>query len=241
MKGLKGEIDQRPRRFYGAASVEPGGGGWVVTLDGRPLRTPEKRALALPTQQLAQAIADEWAAQGERIDLQSMFNTRLANVAIDRTPAVREEMAGEAAGYARTDLTCHLADSPASLRQRQEAAWGPLRDWAGETLGVRLSPVVGVIAADQPAESIEAVRRHALSLDDFRLSALVHATALAGSVVLGLAVERRRITAEQAHELSRIDEAFQASLWGEDAEARTRADRMLAEARALNLWFDALG
>jgi len=241
MVSPKGEIDNRPKRFYTDVTVVGQGDSWSIRLDGKPLRTPEKKALVLPTEALANVIADEWRAQGERIDLQSMFNMRLANVAIDRTPVARGDLGKEAARYAHTDLVCHLAENPAVLRQRQEAAWAPLRAWAGLELGLSLVAVEGIIAASQPEDSVEAVRAHAAALDDFRLTALVHGIAMFGSAVLGLAAERRHITAAQAFELSRIDEEFQAQQWGEDAEAARRTERSRAEAHALDLWFDALG
>jgi chaperone required for assembly of F1-ATPase len=241
MVSPKGEIDNRPKRFYTGVAVVGQGDSWSVRLDGKPLRTPEKKTMVLPTEALANVIADEWRAQTERIDLQSMFNTRLANVALDRTPVARADLGKEAARYAHTDLVCHLAENPAVLRQRQEAAWAPLRAWAGLELGLSLIAVEGIIAASQPEDSVEAVRAHAAALDDFRLTALVHAIGMFGSAVLGLAAERRHITAAQAFELSRIDEEFQAQQWGEDAEAMRRTERSRAEARALDLWFDALG
>lgn len=239
-KGVKGEIDQRPKRFYELVSVARTGEAWSVLLDGRPLRTPEKRPLAFSREALAAVIAEEWRAQRERIDLQSMFNTRLANVALDRTPLAREALADEAAKYAETDLTCHLAEKPATLRMRQELAWGPLRAWAMGEMGVGLIPVTGVVPQPQPRESLAAVRAHALGLDDFRLTGLLHAVGLLGSAVLALAVERRRLAAAEAYDLSRIDEAFQAEHWGEDEEAARRTERQRAEARALDLWFEAI-
>jgi chaperone required for assembly of F1-ATPase len=241
MASPKGEIDRRPRRFYEKAGVVASEGRWAVQLDGKPLRTPAKKLLALPTEALANAVADEWARQGERIDLASMHNLRIANVAIDRAPETRSELAAEAARYAGTDLTCHLADAPQELKRRQEAAWAPLRAWAAEAHGVKLETTTGVLPREQPTASVEAVLRHAASLDDFRLTALVHAIALFGSAVLGLAVERGRITAVEAHRLARIDEEFQAGLWGEDAEATSRAAFTREEARALDVWFAALG
>ncbi|MEP7211131.1 MAG: ATP12 family protein [Alphaproteobacteria bacterium] len=241
MSLAKGEIDRRPRRFYESAGIAPSEGGWAVSLDGKPLWTPAKRALALPTEALAELIADEWRTQVDRIDFATMHANRLANVALDRTPESRAELAIEASRYAETDLVSHLADQPPKLRGRQEAAWTPLRTWAAETLGVQLTPVVGIIAPRQPPASIEAVRRHAESLDDFRLTAFVHSVAIFGSAVIGLAVERRRLTAVAGHEASMVDEAFQASLWGEDAEAARRRDAVRTEARTLDLWFDALG
>ncbi len=240
VKGVKGEIDQRPKRFYEQVSIVRGSDGWAVMLDGRPLRTPEKRMLAFPAETLAAVIAEEWRAQQERIDLQSMFNTRLANVALDRTPVAREALADEAAKYAETDLTCHLAEKPAALRVRQETAWAPLRGWALGEMGVGLIPATGIVPTPQPRGSLDAVRRHALGLDDFRLTGLLHAVGLLGSAVLGLAVERGRLAAADAYELSRIDEEFQAEHWGEDAEAARRTQRQRAEARALDLWFGAI-
>jgi chaperone required for assembly of F1-ATPase len=238
-KGVKGEIDQRPKRFYHDVSIEPVANGWQVLLDGRMLRTPERKPLTLPTRLLAQVIADEWSAQKERIDLQTMFNTRLANVVIDRAPAARNELAAEVAKYAETDLVCYLAEAPTSLRERQEAAWAPLRDWAGE-FGAPLYPVSGIVPLPQPRASLDALLRHAESLDDFRLTGLVHAVGLSGSAVLGLAVEQGRLTASEAFELSRIDEAYQSARWGEDIEAAKRAESHRAEARALDRWFQSL-
>ena len=239
---MKGEIDRRPRRFYANAGVAPAkGGGWAVSLDGKPLRTPAKRGLILPTEALGEVVANEWREQGERLDLATMHANRLANVALDRTPENRPGLVAEAVRYAETDLVSHLADNPPLLRQRQEASWTPLRVWAAEALGVRLIPVIGIIVARQPAHSIDAVHRHAEALDDFRLTAFVHSVALFGSVVIALAVERRKLTAIEGQEASLVDEIFQASQWGEDAEAARRRDCVRAEARTLDLWFDALG
>jgi chaperone required for assembly of F1-ATPase len=239
-RGVKGEIDQRPKRFYVDVSVVREGDVWRVALDGKALRTPNGHPLTLPTEALANVIADEWRAQVERIDLQSMFNTRLAHMAIDRAARAAGELAAEAARYAETDLVCHLAAGPASLRAMQEAGWTPARNRAGHEMGVRLVAVEGIIPARQPKESLEAMRRHAESLEPFRLSGLSHGIALFGSAVLGLGVERGWMSAAEAYELSRIDEAYQASKWGEDAEAVRRTERARAEARALDLWFRAL-
>jgi chaperone required for assembly of F1-ATPase len=240
MVSPKGEIDNRPKRFYREVAVVGQDDHWSIRLDGKPLRTPEKKLLVLPTEALAKVIADEWRSQGERIDLQNMFNTRLANVVLDRTPALRGELGREAARYAHTDLVCHLAEGPGKLHDLQEKTWAPLREWAADALGVKLDTVEGVMACAQPEKSVDAVRAHAATLDDWRLTGLVHTIAFLGSAVLGLAVERRRVTAAKAFEFSRIDEEFQAAQWGEDAEARRRTERNRIEARAIDLWFDAL-
>lgn len=239
-RGVKGEIDQRPKRFYSEVACDESEEGWVVLLDGRALRSPAGRRLVLPALSLADCLAGEWRAQDERIDLASMFNTRRAYGLADRPAGRRADLIAQAVAYAGTDLVCYLADRPAELRERQERAWGPVRDWAGDAHGVRLNTVSGILPLAQPETSLEAMRRHAGGLDDVRLDGLCAAIGLTGSAVLGLGVERGRLSAPEALDLSRIDEIFQAEQWGEDAEALARAQNLEREARALDLWLQAL-
>lgn len=229
-----------PRRFYKRARAVSRNGRWAVELDERPLKTPAKTDLTLPSEALAGAVAAEWEEQGERIDPSTMPLTRLANVAIDRAPETREAMAEEVARYTETDLVCHLAEGPSELRERQERAWRPLRDWAGRSLDVMLLPVEGVIASPQPEASRHAALAHARSLDDFRLTGLAWACGLYGSAVLALAVEQGKLDAETAFEHSRIDEAWQIEQWGEDAEAMAALAARRRDARAIGALFAKL-
>src|SRR5271163_2649422 len=111
------------KRVY--KSVEPRAvdGSWGVVLDGRPLRTPAKRELRLPSERLAAAIAGEWDAQDPDIRPETMPLTRLAATAIDRTAAERDKIVAEVANYAGTDLVCYRAAHPPALAARQETAW----------------------------------------------------------------------------------------------------------------------
>ncbi|KCZ54666.1 hypothetical protein HY29_14025 [Hyphomonas beringensis] len=215
-------------------------GGWTVQLDERAIKTPARAAMLLPTEKLAKAVAAEWNAQEEQIDLLSMHLTRLANVAIDRTPEVRYEMADELARYCETDLICHIAEDDEELAEREEAHWAPIRAWAGQALDVILVPVEGIIASPQPDASLEAARTYALSLDDFALTGLVYAFGLYGSAVLAMAVLEGELSATDAFEISRIDEAWQASQWGEDDEAKAATALRRIEAKALDTWLSGL-
>lgn len=229
-----------PKRFYKDAAVRTEGTGYAVELDGRPIKTPAKATLTVPTEQLAEAIASEWRAQGDSLDLQGMTLTRLANVALDRTPHTRADLAEELSRYAGTDVTCYLAQSPAELQKRQEAAWKPWRDWAGKELGVVLVPVIGLMASPQPEASLQAVRDYALTCDDFRLTALTWGCSLLGSTVLALAVEQGQLSASEALRASCVDEDWQIEQWGEDEEAQTVRAGRAREADALQQWFEAL-
>jgi len=230
-----------PKRFYKDAAAAEIDAGWTVQLDGRGLKTPTKAPLILPGQNLANALAEEWSRQEERIHISSMHLTRLANVAIDRTPLNRDGMADELARYCGTDLLCHLAASPADLRGRQDAAWTPIREWAGERFRIMLIPVEGIIAAPQPDASLQSARDHALSLGDFRLTGLSYACGLYGSALLALAVEQGRLDGADAFERTLIDEMYQMERWGGDEEAEARIAGHRKEAASVKVWFDSLG
>lgn len=230
------------KRFYTHVAVEPAAHGrFRLLLDGRPVQTPMRRELALGSQQLAMAAADEWSGQGERIDLSAMPMTRLAMSVTDhvepRLDAVREE----ALKFGATDLLCYRADTPARLVARQHETWRPYLDWAAETLGARLATRAGVMALAQADEAMAAL---ALAIDAFGAGELLVLHALTyrfGSLVLGLAVLHGRASAAEALEASRLDETFQAEIWGRDPEANARNERLAREVEDLARFLSLLG
>jgi len=230
----------RPKRFYKAAESGPVDGGWGVWLDGRPVRTPAGAVLATPTPSLAALIASEWSAQGEHIVLDEMTATRLAFTAVDRAAEAREEVSDEIARRAGADVLCYFAEAPDGLVEREAAAWGPMLDWAGETLGLQLIRVRGLIHQAQPQATLARAKALALELSDFELTGLVNAAGLFGSAVLAFALQRGRLTGDEALDLSRLDEAFQEDQWGIDEDAAARTAHMRAEASVLEQWFAAL-
>jgi chaperone required for assembly of F1-ATPase len=218
------------KRFYRQVSLAAlADGGHEVRLDGRPLRTPAKAALRLPALALAEAVAAEWAAQGEEIEPQSMPITRLANSAIDRVAAHRAEVVDQVAGFAATDLVCYRAATPQELAERQKAAWDPLLAWAGAELGAVLRTTSGVVPVAQEAGALAALRAPIEACDNFALAGLHGVVTAAGSLVIGLALAHGRLEVEAAWVASQVDEAFQIERWGEDEEA-TKARAALKSA-----------
>jgi chaperone required for assembly of F1-ATPase len=231
----------RPKRFYAAASFAPGDEGFLILLDDRPVRTPAQRRLTVPTPALAALIVEDWARQGEHIDLADMFATRLAFSAVDQAPAWRARMVDEVRGFAGSDLLCYFAANPQALFAEESERWGPVLDWAETALGLSFVRVVGVGHQPQPEETLARVGELAGALDDFSLAGLAHATSLFGSAVLALALQRGRLDGDAAFDLSRLDEAFQERQWGADAQAASRAALLRGETRLLDRWFGALG
>ncbi|TYB88491.1 ATP12 family chaperone protein [Oceaniovalibus sp. ACAM 378] len=211
------------KRFWSDVSLEATADGFGIRLDGRPVRTPGKRELLVPTQALAEVIADEWRAQAQVIDPSTMPATRSANSALEKVAPHRAVVQGEIAGYAETDLLCYRATGPAELIARQAAAWDPLLEWATTSLDARLLVTVGVMPVDQPPGAIRALTTAMNPMSDFELTGFHDLVALSGSFVLALAVARRHAGAEPAWDLSRIDESWQAELWGADEQAAEMA------------------
>ncbi len=218
----------------------PHEGGFAVALDARMLRTPAGARLILPGQALAELVASEWAAQEQVIDHGRMPVTRLAFTAADRIGAARAATAAEIARQAGADLLCYFADAPKALTERQEARWGPLLDWAAQTLDLRFERARGILHRAQPQATLDRVEALALSLDDFALAGLALAAGLFSSAVLALALQRGVLSGDEAFDLSRLDEAFQEEQWGIDAEAAERTARLRDEAVMLEQWFRAL-
>ena len=220
------------KRFYREAGVADTADGHAIELDGRPVKTPARRPLVLPTARAAEAVAVEWAAQGDAVEPATMPLTRLASTAIDWVADNRERVIGEIAAYAGAELLCHRAAAPADLAARQAQAWQPLLDWLAERHGVRLAVTDGITAAEHPDAAGAALRRAVAAFDDMALAALHTLTAACGSLVIGLALADGRIDGAEAWRLSRIDEDFQVERWGEDAEAAEAAAALRAEIEA---------
>ena len=221
------------RRLYaGVDVVQASGGAFAVVIDGRPARTPEGRELALPSEALARAVADEWRAQGETIDPFTMPLTRLASTAMDRVGAARRGVIDQALEYAGTDLLCYRAEAPAELAENQHDRWQPLLDWAADALGAPLRVTAGVSPVAQPKAALRTLGASVEALDDMELSVLSTVTAATGSLIVALALIEGRIGAIEAFDISQLDESFQISRWGEDAEAEDRRRRLKADIRA---------
>lgn len=209
-------------RFYDNVATAAQAGGYAVRLDDKPLRTPARRDLVLPTPALADLVADEWRGQGTTIAPASMPVTKLAATSTDLMPARREDAIAEVHGFAATDLLCYRADGPASLVERQDRVWQPWLDWAQRELDAGLLATRGVAPVAQPEPALRALRRHLDATGDWRLTGLHAATTLTGSLILGFAMTRGALDAAGAFAAALLDELFEIERWGEEETQQQR-------------------
>jgi chaperone required for assembly of F1-ATPase len=221
------------KRFYKAAQSARSDTGFVIHLDGKPVRTPAGLPLTLGAfDRLAHEIAAEWDAQEQEIKPATMPLTQLAATALDRVGPERPAIIEQMVAYARTDLLCYRADAPQALTERQHRLWQPVLDKTENRLGCRFAVTAGIIAVDQPPETIAAVEDRLQALDVWTLTVAQATAAASGSTVLALALVEGDISAADVFDLSQVDENWQIELWGEDAEATRRREALARDIAA---------
>ena len=223
-------VDLR-KRFYEKTSVDESEGAFRVLLDGKPVKTPARRALAAPTRALAQAIADEWDAQKDVIDPSKMPLTRLANSIIDGVVDAPGLVAEEIEKYLGSDLLFYRADGPEGLTKAQETHWDPVVAWARDDLGARFILAEGVVFAPQPEEAIKAARE-AIPAHPWALGAVHAVTTLTGSALLALALAAGRLDTDAVWAAAHVDEDWNLAQWGRDEAAMARRALRFKEMQA---------
>ena len=228
------------KRFYREARCAPAAGGYGVALDGKPVLTPAGRPLAVPGAALAEALAGEWAAQGERVEREAMPLTRLVCGALDLAPAARRSTVAAVARYAETDLVCYRAAAPPALAARQAAAWQPLVEWAAERYGARLAVTTGLRPIPQAPAALAALRAAVAAQDDLALAGLGFTTGALGSLVVALALLEGRLAAAAAADAALVDERYQMERWGADPELAERCRRLAGDVACADRLFRLL-
>lgn len=201
------------KRFWKEARAE----GGEVLLDGRPVRTPKRNPLALPTPALTDAIAAEWNGVGEELDPRALPLTGLANAAIDIVEPDRRAFGEALAKYGETDLLAYRAESPPELVARQASEWDPLLAWVQRRYDVHVEVTGGVMHRPQPAATIARLRDATVALGAYELAALSPLVTIGGSLVAGLALVERAFEAERLWDAVNLDQLWQEELWGADA------------------------
>jgi chaperone required for assembly of F1-ATPase len=227
------------KRFWKDVAVGEEDGGWGVSLDGRPLRTPARAALIVPTPALAEGIADEWRSVEAEIDPRAMPLTGIANGAIDRVAPERGAFAAGLSNYAAADLACYRAEGPRELVAREEKSWDELLAWARRRYDVDFATTSGIVHIAQPEATVERLSHAVATLEPFPLAGLAPLVTVGGSLVAALAVLEKAVPPEEAFDAVSIDERWQIEQWGADREAEealeNRRRDFLAAARFLSL------
>lgn len=227
------------KRFWRQAEAVERDGAWGIELDGKPLRTPAREPLTVPTKALAEAITAEWNGVEETIDAGALPLTGLANAAVDRVAPDKEAFAKGIGRYAEADLACYRAEGPSGLVERQAELWDKLLGWGRRRFDVDFRTTSGIVHVDQPTATIDQLSHAVAALGPFRLAGLSPLVTIGGSLLAALGVLEGALTPDQAWEAVTVDDRWQLEQWGSDAEAEAALDSrrrdFMAAARFLEL------
>lgn len=238
MSSAKPEPKPLLKRFYTAANLQQNADGFCITLDGRPIKTPQQKLLHTKSEKLAQHICAEWNAQEEHINSDAMPLTRLLNIALDRVAEDRPALLEDIARYCDTDLLFYREpqatknDAARELALLQQKHFTPILDWCSKTHGVTFALARGVMPISQPPATLQKLCSIFANANDHELAALAMMVPLLGSALIALALWQRTITVEEALVAARLDESVQAKYWGEDAEVAANWSAKARDIRA---------
>ena len=217
----RGTRTPQRKRFYREAGVGEAEGGFSVTLDGKPIRTPSGRIVTAPVRQIADAIAAEWQAQQETLDPLTMPLTRFANSVVEGVVDRVDLVADDVAKYLHSDLLFYRAGHPEALVAREAQHWDPVLFWAADTLGAHFILAEGIMHVVQPDNAVQAARA-AMPSDPWSVAAMHVVTTLTGSALLALALKHEVLTPDQVWAAAHVDEDWNAEKWGVDEEVAAR-------------------
>jgi len=217
------------RRFWKEVGIAEEPEGFRVTLDGRPIKSQGGAPQIVPSRALAEALAEEWRAQGEAVDPHGFPMRDIADLAIDWMGPDRPAQIASLLRYAETDTLCYRADPEEPLFRRQEEVWEPLVKACELQHGVRFERVSGIVHRPQPVATLARLRAILEGQDDFTLAALATMVPLGASMIVGLAALEEDTHPVRLFAAANGEEDWQAELWGADAEAiKARAAREAA-------------
>ena len=228
------------KRFYKDVTVETSEAGYQIYLDDRPVRSPAKAVVVVPTQALAEAVQAEWQAVEDEIQPEDMPLYSMAVTVTDRVTPQRQALADELAGYIHDDVLRYRSGDDLNLAARQKEMWDPWLGWAEQACGLRLPATAGLmpVSANDATEHI--VRNRLQPLTDAQFGCLYRVATLSGSVVLGLAFQGRHLGADEVFETAFVDELYQNSLWGADEEAVRRQQTIRSELKDVERFMNML-
>ena len=228
------------KRFYKEVTIAEAEDGFQICLDGRPVRSPAKAVLLVPSLALAQAVQAEWQAVEDEVQPDHMPLYAMAVTVTDRVTPQRQTLTDELAGYIHDDVLRYRSGDDLDLAARQTEIWDPWLNWAQDHCGLTLPATAGLMPVTADPASAQALTDRLHPLSDAVFGCLYRAATLSGSVVLGLAFQSGDLSAEDLFETAFLDELYQNSLWGADEEAVSRQSVIRSELKDVERFMNML-
>ncbi|XP_034952118.1 ATP synthase mitochondrial F1 complex assembly factor 2 [Chelonus insularis] len=203
------------KRFYRKTNIIQSGDKYEITLDQRKLKTPKGRVFEVSSRPLALAVALEWDSQEDTINRSNMHLTALCSTFLDNPQHLNKiDIVNYIINCLETDTILFQSDESEELYKLQVQRWDPIIQWFCDRYQVDIIKTKSISPPIIPANTKDILIRHISSFDSAALQGFMYGVDVLKSVILMLAVCDRYLNVEQAVSLSRLEEEFQISHWG---------------------------
>ncbi len=210
------------KRFYKDVSIRQDDSKYLILLDNMAVKTPQHNMMFVPTNKLAEAIATEWQAQKETLDIDSMPLTSLLYTYYDKIIPQKEQIVDALVPYLETEMVCYPSPEPLELKLEQEKIWNPIASWFSSKTNIKLNVTLDILNVAQDNNDMEQLKTILMKMPELRLTAMQAAVDILGSVVLAYAMALGQIDTNTAFEASFIEELFQSKAWGLDPDTEKK-------------------
>lgn len=132
----------------------------------------------------------------------------------------RKEVIDRLVVFSQTDMLLFWGHEK-DLIERQEKVWGPILQWANNEINVEFVKTQGLDVPENKASG-EKLKDYLNSFSDKELAAFYVAALNMKSVLLAIALVKKRLSADEAFNAAFLDELWQAESWGVEKEAEKR-------------------
>ncbi|XP_014235605.1 ATP synthase mitochondrial F1 complex assembly factor 2 [Trichogramma pretiosum] len=207
------------KRFYKNTGILSNGDKFEITLDQRRLKTPMGKEFYVKSKPLALAIAHEWDSQKDIINRTNMHLTALSSTVLDNpNKLTKSDIAKYIVDFLETDALLFQASPNDSetdeLYKLQQEKWDPVIQWFCDRYRVNIVKTRSIDAPNVPQSTKNELIKHLLSYNEEAVFGFMYGVDTVKSVILTLAASERVVSVEEAVALSRLEEEFQISHWG---------------------------
>ena len=226
-----------PLTYHEVTVVKVKKGNYTVNLDGQELQSTNS-VVIFPNESLACEVAKELGQLKDNLSFSELPMTRRTLAAYDRVTPNRNRIDNIVLNIALTDVICYRAANQPDLNVIEKEKWDPLIKWIGEEFALKFSVAIGVIPIAQPTNTVSKLKNLIQKYNDFQITAISELAVNTCSLIVTLAMIKRKISVSEASSLVSLEESHQLHRFKEEINISKQQDAVQQELKeALEFFF----
>lgn len=192
-------------------------GGWVVLIEDKLLKTPEKNTCLCFNDAMAQAVADEWLdREWGKLDPDQMPLSQMLFTLYDRVLPQRRVLEDTILSYLDTDLLLYQVAEPKALYDRQQDVWEPVIQNIESLYDIQFSRTDGLAVVTHSDDVRQAIAMTLSGMNPYQFCAFQISVEATRSPILALAFYHGHIDSEHVFQACFLEELYKDGIY--DAE-----------------------